>query len=233
MSGLWRELRPYVAVWPAVVRLAVGTWRLICRVASLCMVGEGSEKAWRALGLLALGEFGRRCAERAPLLLVPVTLVWLVFAWRHGPAPKPAAEAAADGQEQPPADAEQQPEEPPLPDREQLVTALHEVADPHAHLSALAAHLALPPARVREGLAAAGIPIAGGVRAGGRVSTGVKQQDFPPLLPSPTDSPDGVVVAGQPDNNNTNERKPYLSREGWWTVPDPQRPSGWNVAKRT
>lgn len=225
--GLWRELRPYLALWPAIVRLAVGTWRLIGRVTSLCMAGEGSDKAWRALGLLAAAEFGRRCAVQAPLLMAPVTVLWLVFAWRHGPAPaKPAA--PDDDREQTAADGE--PEEQPLPDRAQLAAALHHVGDPHAHLSALAAHLKEPAPRVRAALEEAGIPTAGGVRAGGRVSTGVKQQDFPPLLPSPSDSPGDVVVAGQPGNNNTRERKPYLSREGFWITPDPERPHGWNVA---
>lgn len=227
MSGLWRELRPYLALWPAVVRLSVGTWRLLGRVTSLCMAGEGSDKAWRALGLVAAVEFGRRCAVQAPLVMAPATVLWLVFAWRHGPAPKAAPEVADDGQEQPVPDAE---EEQPLPDRAQLAAALHTVGDPHAHLSALAAHLQEPPARIRAALEEAGIPTAGGVRAGGRVSTGVRAGDFPPLLPSPSVSPDCVVVAGQPDNNNTDPRRPYLSREGFWTTPDPERPHGWNVA---
>lgn len=78
------------------------------------------------------------------------------------------------------------------------------MADPHAHLSALARHLDVPAAAVRAGLDQAGIPVAGGVRAGGRVSTGVKREDFPPP-PAPA-GPRVVAAepAGQPDNNNDN-----------------------------
>lgn len=233
MSGLREEMRPYLVVWPVVVRLCGGTWRLVCRLATVCMAGEGAEKLWRALGAVAVATVAGRIVVRAPLVELPLLAVWAVLAWRAGPAPK---EEPDERQEEQHGDEEQpgeETEERPLPGREQLVAALHAVADPHAHLSALAAHLQETAARVREGLKEAGIPVAGGVRAGGRVSTGVKKDHFPPLLPAPSDSPGGVVVAGQPDNNNADARRPYLSREGFWTTPDPQRPSGWNVAQRT
>lgn len=200
MSGLWKELRPYLALWPAIARLAVGTWRMLGTVTSKCLAGEGSDKAWRALGAVAAAEFGRRCAQQAPLLMVPLTLAWLVLAWRCGkPAPAEPDDQEQEGEAADPAAEEddQEPEEPPLPDREQLTAALHHVGAPHAHLSALAAHLQETPARTRAALEEAGIPTAGGVRAGGRVSTGVKQQDFPPLPAAPSDPDDGVVVAGQ------------------------------------
>lgn len=201
MTGLWAELRPYLVVWPAARRLAFGTWTLLRALWSRCIAGEGWEKLWRPLGCLVAASVVWRLMQRAPLVELPLLAAWTVAAWRAGPAPKTEQVADTDdGQEQEP---DQTPEEPPLPTTEQLTAALHHVADPHAHLAALAAHLSEAPARVRDGLKEAGIPVAGGVRAGGRVSTGVKRDHFPPLLPPAGTAPDGVVVAGQPSNNNT------------------------------
>lgn len=103
---------------------------------------------------------------------------------------------------------------PPLT-RDELAAAMHQIGAPHAHLSALATHLSTSPERVRAGCQAASIPIEGGVRMKGRgVSTGVKADHFPPL-PSPTGAePAPVVVAGQTDNNNSNNGLEVEQRQG-------------------
>ncbi|RPE40250.1 hypothetical protein EDD90_3286 [Streptomyces sp. Ag109_O5-1] len=88
--------------------------------------------------------------------------------------------------------------------RRELVSALHAVGAPHAHITALAEHLGAPNDRVRTALNDAGIPISGGVRMKGRkvaVSPGVKREDFPPL-PSPDE--DGSVEGVLTSNNNSN-----------------------------
>jgi hypothetical protein len=131
-------------------------------------------------------------------------------------APDPtAAQAPPEPPQEKPAD------EPSLPTPEQLAEALHKVADPHAHLAAVATALDTSTDRVREALTAAGIPVSGGVRMGGRVSTGVKAGHFPPL---PTPAPDGdvaVVDAGQSNNNNEEEY-----------VQDEKNPNRWRVLRR-
>ncbi|GGZ51649.1 hypothetical protein [Streptomyces rubiginosohelvolus] len=89
------------------------------------------------------------------------------------------------------------------------------------HLAALASHLSRTPlmglpatpwktADVRALLARHGVRIRPGVRvppAGGR--EGVHRDDFPPLPPRPSDPPVvGVVVPGQPNNNNVGNTAP-------------------------
>lgn len=197
MNGLWAELRPYLVVWPAARRLAMGTWALLRALWGRCMAGEGAEKLWRPLGCLVAGSVVWRLVQRAPLAELPLLAAWAIAAWRAGPA-QATTQPAADDQE-----PDREDEEPPLPDFKELAQALHAVADPHAHLAPAAARLGEDPARVREALKQAGIPV-GPVRVRGRgVSTGVKQADLPPLLPPTGPAPDGVVVAGQPSNNNT------------------------------
>ncbi|MER5882702.1 hypothetical protein ABT160_02620 [Streptomyces sp. NPDC001941] len=90
---------------------------------------------------------------------------------------------------------------------EQLAVALHAVGSPHAHLSALATHLKITPGALREALTAASIPISGGVRMGGAVSTGVKKDHFPAL---PTDPGDGVVAAVVPGESNNNNAADFI-----------------------
>lgn len=179
-----KGMRPYTAVAP-LVRLVVGLVRLFVRFVLWCMAGEGAEKAWRALGAVVAAGTGYRAAVVYPMVMIPVTLLLTVLAWRAGDRP-----AVAEGG-QPVVGV------PPL-DRDELAVAMHEIGAPHAHISALADHLKTTPARVREGCSLAGVPVAGGVRMKKRgVSTGVKAAHFPPL-PSPAVTPsEGVVVAGQ------------------------------------
>jgi hypothetical protein len=145
---------------------------------------------------------------------------WLTTAITLGlRAPDPTAKSAPQAAgEAPPAEPEG-PEQPTLPTRDDLATALHQVADPHAHLKAVAGALHTSTDRVREALTAAGIPITGGVRMGGRVSTGVRADHFPPL-PSPSpDDPVAVVDAGQSNNNNAD------------IVQDETNPHRWRVLR--
>ncbi|MGW7085037.1 hypothetical protein ACWGH2_16315 [Streptomyces sp. NPDC054871] len=142
---------------------------------------------------------------------------WLVTAVIRGlRAPDPSAapsveDAVADEAAEPDGD----PAAPPSLTVDELAIALHAIAAPHAHLSALADRLQTAPERVREGLTLAAIPITGGVRMRGRgVSTGVKADHFPPL-PSPAEPPpEDVVAADQPSNNNTKRDPIVVSRWG-------------------
>lgn len=159
---------------------------------------------------------------------LPVTtgIAWLLAAgWiatavilgLRAPAPATAPDAPDDT-----------PQQPALPTRDELATALHKTGAPHAHLKALAEALGTTTDRTREALTQAGIPIEGGVRMKGRkvaVSTGVKADHFPPL-PSP--SPDGdvaVVAAGQSNNNNADG-------VGERFVQDEKNPHRWRVLRR-
>ncbi|MDT0381413.1 hypothetical protein RM572_21885 [Streptomyces sp. DSM 42041] len=168
---------------------------------------------WLRAGLLAGGAWiAYRVLHAAPNLMWAATAVWCWKAYRA----KPAAPAAADDAEPADGDGQEPPSQGPRvdlskagpPSPEQLVQALRQVAAPHAHLAALARHLDTTPGRVREGLDAAGIPVSGGVRAGGRVSTGVKREDFPTLPTAPGPPVVAPECAGQPGNNNSNNAEP-------------------------
>ncbi|MFJ6703467.1 MULTISPECIES: hypothetical protein [unclassified Streptomyces] len=99
------------------------------------------------------------------------------------------------------------PQESPEPaaakdDSPEVLEALRKVAEPHAHLSAVAKALGTDTAHVREVLTQAGVPITD-VRMKGRgVSTGVKAADIPLPSPSP-EGPGPVVGPGQANNNDT------------------------------
>lgn len=223
----------------AAQRLTNGTGTLAGEFGHWLLPGEFRTAISRLAGSSVGGALAWTVVDREPRAMAVAAAAGLAAAWKHGAVPATEPE---DGREQPEPDIGE-PEEPPLPDRQQLAAALHHVADPHAHLASIARHLGyLDPQSgkavtgpVRAGLDAAGIPVSGGCREGGSVSTGVKRDDFPP---PPALSGTGVVAeefAGQPDNNtsnnNTSERKPYLSREGFWITPDPARPHGWNVRR--
>jgi hypothetical protein len=174
-----------------------------------------------------------------PWLMWPLAALWCRKAWR-APSAAPNTDCAepdaADNQEQPGHPPAVDLTKPAVPDREQLTAALHQVADPHAHLASLARALRVDTAAVREGLAQAGIPTTGGCREEGRVSTGVKREHFPPPPTTPGTPVVADETAGHPDNNGSNNnadgRRPYRTREGFWITPDPERPHGWNVAAR-
>ncbi|MFD9047662.1 hypothetical protein [Streptomyces zaomyceticus] len=200
-------MRVWIAVWTGSSALA-GT------------VGEWLRRgvAIRLLGLLLAAGFAKGLPWTTQITGL-VAAGWLVTAIALGlRLPMPGATPTEEPTET--TDA-------PLPDPVALAVALHEVGAPHAHLAALADHMGLSPAHVREALTAAGIPI-GPCRMKGRgSSTGVKSGDFPPL-PSPTSgASEAVVAAGQSDNNNKTVR-----RWPWGhTVTDPAERLHHTVAK--
>lgn len=129
---------------------------------------------------------------------------------------RPTAETPSGGPEKAPA-------RPPLT-VDQLAAAMHEVGAPHAHLKAIADACTTTPAAVREKLKTVGIPIKD-VRMGGKVSTGVERQHFPPLS-SPGNPPleppaVGVVVAGQSNNNDDDNALSVETQEGMTIIRDP------------
>lgn len=217
MTGLLAEMRPYLALWRPAVRIALGSWAGARRAWRWCAAGEGSNCLWRALGAVCIAGSAYRVADMQPMLVLPATVVWLVAAWRRGPADPPVP--AVEGDEELP---EPEPAGPPPIDREQLLAALHHVADPHAQTVPLADHLATTTAAVRGALTREGIPLTGGVRMRGRsVSPGVRAADIPPLpAPSPA-APVAVVDAGQASNNNTEAPTFERPQEGLLIVRHP------------
>ncbi|MEU0522748.1 hypothetical protein [Streptomyces niveus] len=110
------------------------------------------------------------------------------------------------------------------------------------HLATLRGHLhghpvgGLPaapwkPQDVRALLARHAVRVRPGVRVppvGGR--EGVHKNDFPPLLsPGSAPAPGGVVVPGQPSNNNSNNTEETAPREGLTIIPDPNGGHNWLV----
>lgn len=185
-------------------QLARGSARILRGVGPTLWPGELGEAIarWMILSLFALVAVAAIGAN--PGLMWFLVLGAPVVAYGAGRAPK-----------------EDQPDDEEHLAADELVTALHAVAAPHAHLAFLAEHLDTSPARVRDGLALAGIPVAAGVRMKGRgVSTGVRAADIPPLS-SPTVGPLApVVVAGQ--GATTTATTPVVDRHEWGaTITDP------------
>ncbi|MFI7656048.1 hypothetical protein ACIBX9_25545 [Streptomyces albidoflavus] len=187
-------------------------------------LGTIARAALIALGIYLLA----RIVRASPALMWALAGVGLAAAWRAG---RPAAvergeeeasetpvegaeEAAEEGPEAVPAEA-------PLPTREELTAALRAVADPHAHTAAVATHLGVPAERVRAALREAGIPISGGVRMRGAVSTGVKAAHFPPLGPVP----ENALLRG-PDQQQQHNNVGVRSSSGVTVIstPDPEQP---------
>ncbi|MCI0386652.1 hypothetical protein [Streptomyces sp. CNQ085] len=104
----------------------------------------------------------------------------------------------------------------------ELVAAMHDLADPHVHLSALAQALGFgkDTAPVRRLLAEAGVPTKA-VRMSGRTSTGVDRAAFPPLPSPPFDAPESVVAAGQSNNSNSNNALVVERGEGMTIIREP------------
>lgn len=225
--GLWQAFRPYLAVGPVVKPLVLGSYALARGALCKCFEGEGWDKLWRLLGLaLAVGT-GSRIVGRVPMLMVPVTVVWLVAAWRG--APDKDKNKAVDEQEtERGQDEGEKPEREPLLHVYELAGACHEVGAPHAHFAALALHLDTTAERVRESCRAAGIPTST-VRMKGRgVSTGIKAEHFPPL-PSPEEAAVvGMEVRERGANNNKSTRW-FKNGTRITTWPDEERPYRTNV----
>jgi hypothetical protein len=224
MTGLWREMRPYLTLWRPLLHLARGTWALLRRAGETCLEGVGSDKLWRLLTLVvALGIAGR-IAERTPMVMLPVTVTWLVAAWRAGP-PLAAVQKAEDAEPDGPPTL-------PRPTHDEVATAMNKLADPHIHLVPVAAALHTTTGVVREVLAEMGVPIADGVRMRGRnVSPGVRKTDLPPL-PAPSEFTSVVdVVAGQTSNNNGSNVLVSRTQEGLWIIQDPEHSRHYHVTK--
>ncbi|MEU5716576.1 hypothetical protein AB0G71_12425 [Streptomyces sp. NPDC020403] len=155
------------------------------------------------LAVLGAGAYGVwLLVRRWPAVLWVVVPVWCWAAIRSIPHPV----AKEDGSR---VDAEEnEGGEAPLPlgpdatrpSPRDVCEAVWRVGTPHAHLAVLADELGTTTDLLREVLTAQGIPVEP-VRMQGRgSSTGVKGHHFPaPATPS-----EGVVAAGQPANNNTN-----------------------------
>jgi hypothetical protein len=137
-------------------------------------------------------------------LLWAAAVAWVVAAYRAGRdgwQPKGNAEqpedAAVEAAEEP---AVVSLEKPLLPTFHQLCESLARVGTPHAHIAVVAADLGATPEAVRAALDRHGITVEP-VRMRGRgVSTGIKGD----ALPAPNGPSEGVVAAGQPGNNNSN-----------------------------
>ncbi|MFD5027016.1 hypothetical protein [Streptomyces sp. NPDC058373] len=222
---------------PAADRLARGTGRLGPALArrAVAWARRGHREDLTGLAahlgtiaraaLIALGVYLlARVVRASPALMWALAGAGLAAAWRSG---RPAAvESGEKGADETPVEGaeeagEEGPAQAPLPTREELAAALHEVADPNVHTAALATHLGLPAERVRAALKAAGIPAGGQVRMGGVPSTGIKAGDFPPLSPSGEGAPEPVVVAGQASNNDSNNAPRVVTREGMTIIHDP------------
>ncbi|MFJ7489728.1 hypothetical protein ACIQZB_00455 [Streptomyces sp. NPDC097727] len=164
----------------------------------------------------------------APWALAPASGVWLLASlYAKAPADveakvgeeegegAPAAEDGASVEEGEAMETMVPPvEELPLPSHQALHEALSRVGTPHAHIAALAEDLGTTAERVRAALDQLGVPVEA-VRMRGRgSSTGVRADKFP--TPSPASAPPsgGVVVAGQPANNDNNNAPSTVHREG-------------------
>ncbi|WP_225793772.1 hypothetical protein [Streptomyces aculeolatus] len=196
-TAICRHLAAWIIVAPAVRLLVVA---LVLGVAN-GLVSAGAIAAVLAAGWLATAiVLGLRLPPPAAPPATPAAA-----------APGPSVDEPAAPDEPPPA------AEPAELTANELAMALHAVAAPHAHLSAVARHLATTPEKVRTGLKAAGIPAGDQVRMRGRgVSTGVRAAHIPPLPPAADPPPGDVVAAGQPSNNNSNNN--------FETVPDDTNP---------
>ncbi|WP_173266555.1 hypothetical protein [Streptomyces pacificus] len=109
-----------------------------------------------------------------------------------------------------------------------VVRALHQLASPHVHISALAEHLKRPAEEVRTALQEMGVPHGDGVRMkGAGVSTGVRARDIPPLSPDRSPTHEGVLTSNNNSNNGSGEgpRKGFLGDYTFWVTDDPDNPA--------
>lgn len=179
----------------AATRLAAGSGRLVCQFFDWLCPGDLREAVqricWAVFCAFILGSV---------LVAAPSIMWWLACGWCcaavYASRPQPTGEGEI--------------EEAGL-DVDELVTALHEVADPHVHLVPLAEYLDTTTTVVRTALTEAGIEVAGGVRMEGRgVSTGVRAADIPPLPEGAPSVHDGALTC----DNNSNNSDPASPEEG-------------------
>ncbi|GAA2457039.1 hypothetical protein [Streptomyces macrosporus] len=198
------------ALQKAAERLCRGSLVLVRRPGEWVMAEKDWEdRGWRAFGVLGGGLWAGSAVytERGLMWVAAGSVVGL--AWVAGRSPKDEEPGEEQGEE-----------EPAGPGLGELVAAMHELADPHVHLSALARALGVDNARVRELLKEAGVPTKA-VRMSGSVSTGVDAAHFPPL-PSPSpDAPESDVVAGQASNNNSNNAPRVVREQGMTIIYEP------------
>lgn len=161
--------------------------------------------------------------QSAPVLMFGLTGWWVIAAYRKG-EPGESEEKAAVVLPQESSEPAQ-----PKDDSSGVMATLRKVAEPHAHLSAVAQALGADTAHVREVLTRTGVPISD-VRMKGRgVSTGVKAPDIPLPSFSPSPSPEGprpVVGSGQANNNTELTVSRFPSGVQIISVPDPENPPG-------
>lgn len=207
-------------------RIAAGTGALL-RAFGTWLVGESWRDLLRRLaGTAAAAVFVGMLVYGTQWLMWP-GVVWFLFAAWCAAAPDTEGEEPDDEDEEPTEGPEATKPGPalsllPLPSLQDLHDAVVKVGTPHAHISALAEELSTTAERVREALAAHGIPVEP-VRMRGRASssTGVKGDRFPARA-----APSGrVVVAGQPINNDNNNAAdgPAVEcpAEGMFIIRDP------------
>jgi hypothetical protein len=156
----------------------------------------------------------------APVLMFPLSVWWIVAAYRKGKPEEKSAVVSPQESSEPAVERDDSPE---------VLAVLRKQADPHVHLAVVAKALGTDTAHVREVLARAGVPISD-VRMRGRgVSTGVKAQDIPSPSPSPAPS-EHVVGPGQTNNNDTElSISRFPSGAQVISVPDPENPARTHV----
>jgi len=203
------------ALQKAAAQLCRGSLVLVRRPGAWVMAGEDWQTcAWRGFGVLGGGAWAGAAIYTERGLMWVAVGGFAALAFPAGRLPKQEKPGGEEPGEEP-GEEEQPEEEPAGPGMPELVAAMHELADPHVHLSALARALGFgkDTARVRELLADAGVPIKT-VRMGGKPSTGVDAAHFPPLPSPSSDAPEDVVAAGQASNNNSNNDLTVERRQG-------------------
>lgn len=186
-------MRVWVAIWTGstVICGRIGAWI------------AGGPLA-RVTGLLLAAGFAKGLPHTTTVAYVAAA-AWIVTAVAYGlrtPTQPDCEEATEETVEQPKLTADT------------VTAALHAVAAPHAQLEPAADHLGCTTADLRAVLKEMGVPVAGGVRMKGRgVSTGVREQDLPPLPRDHSPATEGALTS---DNNSNNA--PTVERQAGMTI---------------
>jgi hypothetical protein len=187
----------------ALHQLTTGT-RIILR--GLAWAGEWRETLARWILAAIAGSVALTGAALHPWLWPVFGIGWMAAAFAAAPEP---AEDDGEAQDEAGPDDEDDADDEQLLDADLLADTIHAVArGGNVHLTAIRAQLREDTGRVWDVLAACR---AHGIRtrpvrvpgADPAVTTGIHRTDLPPL-PHPLSAPGGVVSAGHPDNNNTN-----------------------------